>query len=321
MNFKRKTLVLLVSLLSLCSCNNTTKHDVKEYILNLDYKNNFKVLQLTDLHLGDIDNLEEHFKFMDLTINETKPDLIVVTGDVYTFSSKPTSIKVMDYFDSHKIPWTFTFGNHDEQAFYSIEWLTETLNNYGSYCYFKDIQGDSLTGNCNFAINLNKDNKVHTQLIMMDSNRYYFGEIFEYDYVKENQIEWYKDLINTTTKENGSVVPSLYFAHIPLPEINAAFENGTLLGGEKRENPCPPVHNSGLFQVMKDLGSTKAMFYGHDHKNTFSSVYEGIIFTYGVKSTDRVYYENDMLGGTLITIHDDNSLQIDRILHTYEEIK
>jgi len=321
MKIKGKLLISLVSVLTICSCGEGVKHDIHEYILNLDYKTDFKILQLTDLHLGDIDNLETHFKFMDLTINETKPDLIVVTGDVYTFSSKPTSIKVMDYFDSHKIPWTFTFGNHDEQAFYSIEWLTDTLNKYGSYCYFKDIQGDNLTGNCNFAINLNKDNKVHTQIILMDSNRYYFGESCEYDYIKENQIDWYKELINTTTSENGAVVPSLYFAHIPLPEINDAFEKGTIMGGEKHETPCPPLHNSGFFQVMKDLGSTKAMFYGHDHKNDFTAVYEGIVFSYGVKSTDRVYYEESKLGGTLITVHDNNSFEIKPVYHTYSEVK
>jgi len=318
----KKYLITLVSTLSLCSCGNGTKYPVKDYILNLEYKNDFKILQLTDLHLGDIDNLEYHFNFMDLTINETKPDLIVVTGDVFTFSSKPTSIKVMDYFDSHKIPWTFTFGNHDEQAFYSIEWLTSTLNNYGSYCYFKDIQDDNLTGNCNFAINLNEGNKVHTQVILIDSNRYYFGSSCEYDYVKDNQIEWYKDLVNTTTSENGGVVvPSLYFAHIPLPEINDAYEKGLIEQGDKKETCCPPLYNSGLFKVMKELGSTKGMFFGHDHKNDFTAVLDGIKFTYGIKSTDRVYIDDAKLGGTLITVHDDNSFDIKRVIHTYDEVK
>jgi len=321
MKFTSKITLLITSILSLVSCGEKKVYPSKDYVLTLDYKENFKILQLTDLHLGDIDDLQTHFDFMDLTINEAKPDLIIITGDVFTFSSKKTALKVFDYIESHNIPWTLCFGNHDEQAFYSIEWLTNVLNNYGKHCYFKDIQDDNLVGNSTFAINLNQGNKTHTQLIIMDSNRYYFGEQFAYDFVKPEQIDWYKRLINDTTEQNGDIVPSLYFAHIPLPEIDDAFAKGSDLNGEKRENTCPPNYNSGFFDVIKSLGSTKALFFGHDHKNNFNCTYEGVLFSYGVKSTDRVYFDEDMLGGQLITIDEDNKLTLKPIIHTYNEVK
>jgi hypothetical protein len=113
------------------------------------------------------------------------------------------------------------------------------------------------------------------------------------------------------------------FYHIPLPEINDAWEKGEKIydKGEKRENCCPPDYNSGFFDKIKSLGSTSAMFFGHDHINNFEADYQGVKFCYGIKSTDRIYHDDDMMGCQTITIHDDHSLKIDRYYHTYAEVK
>ena len=63
------------------------------------------------------------------------------------------------------------------------------------------------------------------------------------------------------------------------------------------------------------------MFFGHDHINDFAHEYEGILFSYGVKSTDRVYFADDMLGGQTITIKSDHSVSIKQYFHSYEEVK
>ena len=63
------------------------------------------------------------------------------------------------------------------------------------------------------------------------------------------------------------------------------------------------------------------MFFGHDHINDFAAEYQGVTFSYGLKSTDRIYYDDDMLGYQTITIKDDNSLDIQRHFHTYAEVK
>ena len=310
-----------VSLLALTACG-TKDYKPQDYVLSLNYKSDFKILQLTDLHIADKDNQDLHYKFMDLTINDAKADMIVVTGDLFTFTSKSTAIRLFDYLDSKGLPWTVCFGNHDEQCYFSVDWLTNYLTNYGSHCMFKDIQDDNVNGNCNFVINLMEDNKVHDQLFIMDSNRYTFGEYFGYDCFHKDQIKWYEDMIDYTTEQNGGVVvPSLMFYHIPLPEINDAWEKGAKIYGEKREKACPPDKDFGFFEVIKNKGSTKAMFFGHDHVNNFEADYEGVKFCYGIKSTDRIYHAEDMLGGQVITIKDDHSLVIDRIYHTYAEVQ
>ena len=314
------------------------KHNISEYILETNYSDNYRILQLTDIHLGDKDNYQTHFDFMDLTIKEANPNLIVVTGDLFTFASKATAKRLFDFLDSYNIKWTVTFGNHDEQCYFSVDWLTSQLNNYGSNCLFKDIQDDDVQGNANFAINLMQGNKVFEQLIIMDSNRYCYGGYFGYDYFKDNQIEWYKELVRYTKSQNDNVVvPSLMFYHIPLPEINDAWDksvagdpeakkvafkvNGQDVYGEKGENACPPDYNSGFFDVILEEGSTQGMYFGHDHVNNFIINYKGVDFAYGIKATDRVYYGESMLGGRVITIKNDHSLTYEDYYHTYAEVE
>ena len=311
-----------IALLSLSSCGSGNHYEASEYVLNYEYKDGFKILQLTDTHIADKDEQDTQFAFLDSIIKSARADMIIVTGDLFTFASKATAKRYFDFLDSHGIPWTVTFGNHDEQCYFSIDWMTKTLNNYGSHCLFKDIQDDDVNGNSNFAINLTKDGAIKEQLIIMDSNRYTYGEYNGYDYFKKNQIDWYKDLVDyTTSQNNGTVVPSMMFYHIPLPEIDAAWDTGTDKIGEKRENTCPPEYNSGFFKVIKEKGSTHAMFFGHDHRNNFHVTYEGIIFAYGLKSDNRIYYDGDMLGGQIITINSPGNITISQIVNSYGEAK
>ena len=334
--------------LSACSFHGT-KHEMKDYLAGeLEFNvanNNFRILQLTDTHIGDKDNQDLHYRFLQKVIDSANhPDMIVITGDLFTFASKGTAKRFFKFMDSQGIPWTAVFGNHDEQCYFSIDWMTSQLNNRKAYpnCIFKDLQDDSLQGNCNFAINVKKDNKVFEQLIMIDSERYDFGTGFgAYDYIKDNQIEWYKEFVKyskeTTDFELEADARSLMFYHIPLPEINAAYDDGTLIDlndgrGTAKENvyreaTCPPDVNSGLFDAILETKNasdqiyTTDMAFGHDHRNMFIANYKDVTFAYGVKSTDRVYYDADMLGGQLITLKDDHSVTYERLFHTYEEVK
>ena len=318
--------LFFVSAMSLTACAGKS-YSPKDYLTNsLLYRDGFTILQLTDIHMSDKDDQDLHYAFLDKLIkhaidNNDKIDFIAVTGDLFTFASRGTAKKFFNFLDGYNIPWSVVFGNHDEQTYFSVDWLTNYLNNFGSYCYFKDLQDDNVQGNCNFAVNLvDSDNKIHDQLIFMDSNRYSFGEqgYMGYDYFKDSQIKWYSDLVDYTASLNeGNPVNSLMFYHIPLFEINDAWEKGTLIYGEKREKTCPPEYNSGFFDVIKEKGSTKAMFFGHDHINNFEVDYEGVKFCYGMKSTDRIYYADDMLGYKTIKIANDHSITVGNVKLEY----
>ena len=328
---KKKILPLFfIAAVSLTACGNNYHYadHISDYVMNIDLgeRTNFKILQLTDFHFSDKDDQDELYRYVDTLVEDAKTkygvDFIVVTGDLFTFASKWTAKKLFNHMNEYGVPWTVVFGNHDEQTYFSVDWMTNYLNNLGGNCMFKDIQQDDVEGNCNFVIHLNKGGKVKEQLIFMDSNRYYYGEYNGYDYLKQNQIDWYSYLVDYTSENNaGSPVKSLMFYHIPLPEIDEAFAHGNRIVGNKGEDTCPPQYNSGFFDVIKEKGSTTGMYFGHDHLNDFIVNYQGIDFAYGVKSTDRIYYGESLLGGRLITLHDDHSVSYLAINHTYSEVE
>ncbi len=329
-----KRIICLVLSLLLClfstACGVQEKtYPAEDYILELPYKDDFRILQLTDIHVGNKDNRALQYDFMDRTICEADADMIVVVGDLFTFADKTTARELFKYLDSYGIPWTVTFGNHDEQCYFSIDWLTSLLNSYGSNCVFRDIQGDDVFGYANFAVDLMKDGEVFEQLIVMDSNRYDFGENRSYDYIKDSQIDWYERLINYTTEQNGGkVVDSLLFFHIPLPEFADAWDaaqsgspDAVLECGEMNEKVSCPKYNSGFFDKILTLDSSRAIIVGHDHVNNFRVLYKGIYMCYGINSTDRIYYQDGMIGGQVITVHSDHSLSFDQIYHEYSEVR
>ena len=71
---------------------------------------------------------------------------------------------------------------------------------------------------------------------------------------------------------------------------------------------------------MFELGSTDGVFCAHDHLNDYAINYNGIVLSYGVNSTDRIYQSETMMGGQVITLHEDNSFTISQIFHTYDEV-
>lgn len=327
---KLLSLVFAMALaIGLCSCGPAERsYEAADYILETPYSKDYRILQLTDIHLANKDDRAKQYDFLNLTITSADADMIVLSGDSFTFADKTVAKELFSFIDGFGVPWTISFGNHDEQCYFPIDWLTDTLNEYGSNCLFKDLQDDDVYGNANFAINLTQKDKVKAQVILFDSNRYNYGDYVGYDYIKDNQVEWYKSIVNYTTKQNGSTVPSVVFFHIPLPEFLTAWEeaekgssDAKLISGEKNEGVCCPDINTGLFDAMKSLGSTKAVCVGHDHRNNYIINYKGIYLAYGVNSTDRIYYSANMMGGRVIIVKDDGSLEFEDIFHTYEEVK
>lgn len=314
---------------SLAACGAQEKtYDAADYILETPYKDDYRILQLTDIHLANKDNRKLHLDFMDLTIKDANADMIVLSGDIFTFADKAVVKELFDFIDSYGVPWAVTWGNHDEQCYFPIDWLTGYLNEYGSNCLFVDLQDDDVYGNANYAINLTKNGKVVEQVILLDSNRYSYGDYWGYDYIKENQIDWYEKIVNYTTAQNGGkVVPSVLYYHIPVPEFKDAWEsylegksNAIYVYGERNEKVSCPQYNSGFFDRVLKLGSTTSMNVGHDHINNSIVNYKGVDFCYGINSTDRIYYTEPMMGGRVLVIHNDNTIDYEHIYHSYDEV-
>lgn len=111
----------------------------------------------------------------------------------------------------------------------------------------------------------------------------------------------------------------MIFFHIPLVEtkeaINLYLDNDSNVKyyfGEVNEDVCSSRIRSKLFDEVVNLGSTKAIFYGHDHMNNISLEYKGVRLTYGMSigylATPGIEDKTDYRGGTLITLKNDTEI-------------
>ena len=320
--------------ISLTSCGqNGVHHEESDYMAgDIAYKANLKVLVLSDTHLGSKDDLKLHYDFMDLSINQSHPDFIFVDGDLFTFANRRVMNSFFDYLDSHEIPWAVTWGNHDEQCDFSITYMTSELNRRaslpGAYCKFVDLQDDDVFGNANYVINVKDGSTTKFQFHVLDSNRYHYGSYMGYDTIHKDQIEWYERMVNYSKVQNGgTVIPSIDFFHIPVPEYQEAWDlykvgssEVNLVQGDNREDVCCPKENTGFFAKAHQLGAVKAIVTGHDHINNSILKYKGVDLVYTEKSTDRIYSDEDKLGSLLITIKNGTTIEYETITHTYEEV-
>ena len=81
--------------------NNVTS--VIEKNIRLFNNNSFKIMQLTDIHLGvQVDNVKE-MKFIRSFIEENKPDLIVITGDTFLDANKSIVKFFFDKMEAHSL--------------------------------------------------------------------------------------------------------------------------------------------------------------------------------------------------------------------------
>ena len=258
--------------------------------------------------------------------------------------------------ESLGVYWTVTFGNHDAEAYsyYDREAVAEIYSSDEfEHCLFqagpKDVDGYG-----NHIIEVKNSKGIITQaMVMIDSQAYVKDNIIEsikgtYDNIHPNQVEWYEAEINRMNDENAQAIKNLQgdengglfknygtvktlaFFHIPLVEMNDAWtefvDNGYkdtesfkytegIIAEGGRVVYCG-YGEDDLFEKMLELGSTKAMFNGHDHINNTTFDYKGIIFSYGYSIDYFAYSGIDKLGSqrgcTMITCKPDTTFTIDK---------
>ncbi|MBQ8303217.1 MAG: metallophosphoesterase [Clostridia bacterium] len=325
---------------------------------------NFKVMQLTDVHIGggvlSVEKDKQAINAVAAMITAEKPDLVVVTGDIsfaVPWSGTINNAYAHRYFirlmENLGVYWTVTFGNHDSEVydFYERAAVAKMYDDESlEYCLFTSDDG-GVYGEGNHVINVkNGQGLVTKSLIMMDTNSYTdedpLGIFWIYDNIHADQIEWYRAVVeywssyNSTllasipeserpeNPESFTTVQSLLFIHIPLMEVRDAYneylaagevdtENVDYLEGKVGESD-PYVYCSNdeekMFETMLLLGSTKAMFYGHDHLNNIVLNYKGITLSYGYSIDYFAYSGIDKIGSqrgcTVINCAPDTEFEI-----------
>ena len=333
---KKRLIILPVVATMLSGCIGAKHYDEKEYMMTLTWKNrattDFKILQLSDIHLSQSDAHEQHFEVIDRTIKAAKPNLIVLNGDIFTFADKHVVNKFFKFIDSHQIPWTYTFGNHDDQGYYNDMYIPRLLSEkekFG-YAYMKNLEDDDVTGRTNFVINIKDDDtkKIVHQVYMLDSHSYNF-ETMKYDALKQDQLEWYERVVKYSTKELGGGTPILssMYMHIGFPEVMDPWDQNKdkdhqdgLIIGDMEEWGGSPDTDPGFFKSVKKLGSTKSVHVAHDHANDSVMLYQGVYICFGVHGTNRIYNDEKgvKLGGQVISVDSLGKMEFQNIYVSYE---
>ena len=288
----------------------------------------FKVVQLTDVHIGggafSVGKDKKAMNAVAAMLTAEKPDLVVITGDMAypvpfqagTFNNSLSSQMLIDLLEQLGVYYAVVFGNHDSEFYGTHDreaiadlWGAENLQ----YSLFKKGPAD-VDGFGNYIIKVKgTDGIVKNAFFLIDSHDYTDGDVlgiqWKYDNIHENQIEWYKNNVLAIDAANKAINPgaemfeSLAFFHIPLEEYGIAWNeyaangykdtaNVKYKGGyfhEDGEKSYSGIYPEQMFETMLELGSTKGVFCGHDHINNAILEYKGINLVYGM-SIDYLAY-------------------------------
>ena len=293
-------------------------------------KNDLKILQVTDLHI-DRSNTQHELIWKNLKqlVSSNDIDLTVVTGDwTSDKDNRPAAERLVEVMESCKKPWAVVFGNHDAQGNVKKDGLAEIFLKAENCLFYGG--NSTLSGMGNYVINVYNSNSpehLDASLIFLDSQTD-TARTMHYQPVFRDQVRWYKNCVGQlkTVYKNQSgnkakKLPSILFQHIPLKEYETAWKNAEIdtskhIHGNKNEKICAPDVNTGLFKKITALGSTRAVFCGHDHSNDFAVNYKNVILAYGVQTgvcESDPYAQKLPKGGNLITLYEDGTVGIERV--------
>lgn len=258
--------------------------------------NEFKILQIADIHLGEAPDLDwgplqdlHTWQALDAVLTAEAPiDLIVLSGDQLTANNCKDNAtayyqQLGDFLMTYGIPWALIFGNHDDSDYetsdgqrFPPKYVREDLlaidqsfplsltraggpeSIHGSTNYVLDIYHPDIGGSP--FLGCQSRNTVAAQVFLMDSG----GGTME-QAITDAQVEWVRGQINQST------VPAVAFQHIPT-------KSHAFVG----ENVCQGLHDDGVDAVdydggiMETLSSSRRFCFlavGHNHGNDYCCPY------------------------------------------------
>ncbi len=331
MKFTKKVIAIVMAVLMVSFILPVFASAETNYVLKFNEDGKFKIMMFADSQ--DDETLEETTaQLMREALAAYEPDLVVYMGD----NSVAPGEKQADAIAAivapcveAEVPFTLVFGNHDQEQGVSNEDLLKEYQKYPGCLAYDAVPSLYGCGNHNLPIFASNGLGIAFNLWFIDSGTS-TEEAGGYDYVREDQINWYKDTAAALALLNGGeVVPAISFQHIIVPEVYDAlgmmkipvgigewtFDGQAYLPipnfgsytGYLFEPPCPSHINGGQMDAWLETGDVMATFYGHDHVNDFSTNYEGIDIT-TVPTVGCNSYSNDINRGVGLITLDENDL-------------
>ncbi len=317
--------------------------EIVDFVVDIPAGNRpIRILQLTDTQVIDAtqqrtpDRLNEReiaywqpesidtqcFDHIRTLVAATRPDLIFITGDVVYGEFDDSGrffLAFRNFMDSLRIPWAPVYGNHDASSAMGVHWQNEQWES-GEYCLFKT---GHVTGNGNYSLLITCGGEPVRVLYMMDSHGDGWANPPEYRLppgLHADQMEWFRATAKgLAVLRGGTPVPAFMGFHIPSTEFHLAdqakgYEVACkyILGvtvpaeagdfGAHREPHATFRSPEGFLDDLHAAG-VDGVFVGHCHGINTSVVWEGIRWTYGLKTGQYDFHIFTQQGGTLITLH------------------
>ncbi|MDP4091735.1 MAG: metallophosphoesterase family protein [Bacillota bacterium] len=285
----------------------------QEQKIDLKFKpdGTFKIVQFTDIQDGpDIDS--RTINLMNRVLDYEKPDLVVLTGDITDERSKTEADvkkaigEVAQPMEKRHIPWAVVFGNHDGRN--NVMPKDAIMDVYMSYpCNISEKGPHNIdgVGNYNLLIKSSKGQEPVFNIYMLDSGRTAAPPLTGYDWIKPNQIEWYREKSKTLKTTYGRSIPALMFFHIPIPEFKQLWDSGKTVG-QRNEAESSPKVDSGLFTAVLEMGDVKGIFVGHDHTNDYTGDLYGVELGYSRNTGYGTYGKAGLSRGARVFLLNEN---------------
>lgn len=254
-----------------------------------------RILQVTDLHLGIVGKWKDDlmsFKRIKRLIEMYDPDIIAVTGDLFTgekpFGSLLAAFAV-EFFDGLERPWLYTFGNHDPEGGFGRDEIYEVFNtSEWGILGFHGVAGP-IKRKYDYLVDIKRPGEQvpSWQFFAFDS-----GAKKGFKSIKDDQLDWYRDQTNKSKSSYHRNVRAISFFHIPLIQYQYLIDDKSFtFQGENREKVYYEDDDGSVYEAFVEMGNIEATFCGHDHYNNYWGTYKGgIILAYGFISGEATNY-------------------------------
>ncbi|MGI6137377.1 MAG: hypothetical protein GX959_02400 [Clostridiales bacterium] len=287
----------------------STNKPIEKNIRRLEFTNDeFTILQLTDFHewagIEGASSLEVTVQdglkpalisFINKALDDTNPDLVVITGDIifplsfiYDFLgtvSIDTLTYIADLFEEREQVWTLTFGNHDTESGVKKEDFLSALEPYQYFLgppkendqqktFLQNIEDETKSNLvANYSIPIFNGKSVMYNIYILDCGSHY-SSAHSYLPITQEQTDWYTSEFNRLKVKQGKIVPSIMFTHIPLLEMYEYVNQGRVEVFGINGGISPSFVPSPLFETIMQNKDVTGLFFGHNHESSLSMFVE-----------------------------------------------
>ncbi|MBR4943637.1 MAG: metallophosphoesterase, partial [Clostridia bacterium] len=183
---------------------------------------------------------ERCYKYIRELVNKTKPDLVLISGDVIYGSFDDDghlTVEFVNFMEGLDVKWAPVMGNHDVETNMGADWMCQQYENARN-CLFK--QGDIL-GNGNYTIGIKQGGELKRIFVNMDTNgctgaselsmsnghtvhhkNNSYGITYGTYGLQKDQVAWFEETVGRIKEFAPNVKVSFHF-HIAMQQFAVAY--------------------------------------------------------------------------------------------------